>query len=55
MCIDVPFSGRKLGKHIEKQLEMVAWSFIKSELDRKESKTRLDSRGDHILISFLSI
>jgi hypothetical protein len=35
MRIDVPFSAKKLGRHIEKQLAMVAGAFGKAELDRR--------------------
>jgi hypothetical protein len=38
MRIEVPFSARKHGRHIEKQLEVISRAFIKAELDRKDGE-----------------
>jgi hypothetical protein len=44
ICIEVPLSTRKPGKHIENQLEVVAQAFVKAELERNERRTSRDSK-----------
>jgi hypothetical protein len=54
MRIEGPFLAKKLGKCIEKQLEMVDPVSIKVKLDGKEHRTSKDSRGSYS-IGLLSI
>jgi hypothetical protein len=45
MHIDVPFSAKKLGRHIEEQLAMVAGACVNAELDRRGAEDQQSSRG----------